>query len=75
MGGWKHVAEARLAEINRLQARISELEDRFMAVNLSEFQAARSIAMPLREPETAYEYMYDETGLSRERVVAENATE
>lgn len=75
MGGWKAIATARAAEIERLQTRISELEDRFMAVNLSEFQAARAVAMPARQPEADYDYAYDESGLVRERVPHTDAAE
>lgn len=48
MIGWKLVAAERLAEIERLNARIKELEDRLMANSLIELKAARrtEFAMP-----------------------------
>lgn len=48
MIGWKLVAAERLAEIERLRHRITELEDRLDAESLLEMKAARAteFAMP-----------------------------
>lgn len=53
IGGWKLVAAERLAEIERLRERITELEDRLSAENLMELKAARALpgVVMSQEPE------------------------
>lgn len=48
IGGWKLVAAERLKEIERLQQRVADLEDRLQSESLIELKAARrtEFAMP-----------------------------
>lgn len=55
-------------ENERLLARIEVLEDRLMTSSLSEFRAHRPVAMHTPDPEEAYAYFSDSTGLISERV-------
>jgi hypothetical protein len=71
--GWKLVAAERLAEIERLRHRITELEDRLDAESLIELKAARrtEFAMPsVPEEDTDTAWGVDPTGLFREKLPA-----
>jgi hypothetical protein len=54
--------------LGRREERVSELEDRLQAANLSEFRAHRPVAMHTPDAEVDYDYFTDPTGLVVERI-------